>query len=87
MALQSVRLLYPGITQDSDINSGRPIIQRTRIFVDIILDELSSHTSTEDICSEYELQLAQVQAVQQLTPEQIQYIRGYADALENRHWA
>ena len=63
MALQSVRQLYPGITQDPGISRGRPIIQRTRVFVDIILNELSSHTSLEDICAEYELQPAQVQAV------------------------
>jgi uncharacterized protein (DUF433 family) len=39
--------------------------------------------SIEEICHEYELTLEQVKMVKQLNQEQVQYIKGYADALEN----
>src|SRR5439155_12323270 len=65
------------------INSGRPIIEGTRVFVDRIIGHLENGMSMADICQEYDLTPAQVKAVQQLSPEQVQYIKGYADALEN----
>ncbi len=40
--------------------------------------------SPQEICEEYDLTSEQVAAIQQLSPEQVQYIKGYADALENR---
>ncbi len=83
MTLQHVRPLYPGIVQDPGINSGRPVIQGTRVFVDLIIEHLESHMSLDEICQEYALQPTQVQAVQQLAKEQVQYVKGYADALEN----
>ena len=39
--------------------------------------------SIEEICHEYDLTPEQVMAVKQLSQEQVQYIKGYADALEN----
>ncbi len=83
MALHHVRPLYPGIVQDPGINSGRPVLQGTRVFVDLILDHLESHMSVDEICQEYGLQPAQVEAVQHLSQAQVHYVRGYADALEN----
>jgi uncharacterized protein (DUF433 family) len=83
MALQGIRRIAPGIVQDPSINSGRPIIEGTRVFVDRIIGHLESDMSIEEICQEYDLTLGQVEAVKQLSPEQVQYIKGYADALEN----
>ena len=83
MALQGIRKIAPGIVQDSAINSGRPIIEMTLVFVDRIIGHLENGMSSVEICHEYELTPKQVMAVKQLSQEQIQYIKGYADALEN----
>jgi uncharacterized protein (DUF433 family) len=83
MALQGIRRIAPGIVQDPTINSGRPIIEGTRIFVDRIIGHLESGMSIAGICREYDLTPWQVRAVKQLSPEQVLYVKGYADALEN----
>jgi uncharacterized protein (DUF433 family) len=81
MALQRIRNISAGIIQDPAINSGRPIIEGTRVFVDRIIGHLESGMSTTEICQEYDLTPGQVKAVKQLSPEQVQYVKGYADAL------
>lgn len=83
MALQGIRKIAPGIVQDPTINSGRPIIEGTRVFVDRIIGHLEADMSMMDISQEYDLTPEQVKAVQHLSPEQAQYVKGYADALEN----
>ncbi len=83
MALQGIRRISAGIVQDPGINSGRPIIEGTRVFVDRIIGHLESGMSMAEICQEYDLTPQQVKAVKQLSPEQVQYVKGYADALEN----
>ena len=69
--------------QDPTINNGRPIIEGTRVFVDRIIGHLENGMSIAEICYEYDLTPEQVMTVKQLSLEQIQYIKGYADALEN----
>ncbi len=66
----------PGIVQDPTINSGRPIIAGTRIFVDRIPGHIESGMSPAEICQEYDLLPAQVVAVKHLTPEQAAYVKG-----------
>jgi uncharacterized protein (DUF433 family) len=83
MALQGIRSIAAGIVQDPTINSGRPIIEGTRVFVDRIIGHLEAGMSMREISQEYDLTPEQVQAVQHLSPEQVQYVKGYADALEN----
>lgn len=83
MALQGIRKISARIVQDPAINSGRPIIEGTRVFVDRIIGHLESGMSISELCQEYDLTPGQVKAVKQLSPEQIQYVKGYADALEN----
>jgi uncharacterized protein (DUF433 family) len=83
MALQGIRRISAGIVQDPTINSGRPIIEETRVFVDRIIGHLENGMSITEICQEYDLTPEQVKSIQQLSPEQVQYIKGYADALEN----
>ena len=83
MVLQGIRRISPGIVQDLTINSGRPIIEGTRVFVDRIIGHLESGMPLSEIYQEYDLTPEQVEAIKQLSPEQVQYIKGYADALEN----
>ncbi len=83
MALQGIRKISIGIVQDPTINSGRPIIEGTRVFVDRIIGHLENGMSIANICDEYDLTPGQVKAVKQLSPEQVQYVKSYADALEN----
>jgi uncharacterized protein (DUF433 family) len=83
MALQGVRRISLRIVQDPTINSGRPIIEGTRVFVDRLIGHLENGMSTSEICEEYDLTQEQVLAVKQLSLEQVQYVKGYADALEN----
>jgi uncharacterized protein (DUF433 family) len=82
VALQGIRQLSPGIVQDPTINSGRPIIEGTRVFVDRILGHLESGMLLAEISQEYDLTPAQVVAVKHLSSEQVAYVKGYADALE-----
>lgn len=77
MALQGIRKISTGIVQDPAINSGRPIIEGTRVFVDRIIGHLESGMSISELCQEYDLTPAQIKAVKQLSPEQIQYVKGY----------
>jgi uncharacterized protein (DUF433 family) len=74
MALQGIRRIYAGIVQDPSINSGRPIIEGTRVFADRIIGHLENGMSIAEICHEYDLTLEQVQVVKQLSPEQIQFL-------------
>ncbi len=83
MAMQGLRRISAGIVQYPGINSGRPIIEGTRVFVDRIIGHLESGMSIAEICQQYDLTPGKVKAVQQLSPEQVQYVKGYADALEN----
>jgi len=83
MALQRIRRIAPGIVQDPAINSGRPIVEGTRVFVDRLIGHLENEMSSGEICHEYVLTPEQVMAVKQLSQEQVQSIKGYADALEN----
>ena len=77
MALQGIRRISAGIVQDPAINSGRPIIEGTRVFVDRIIGHLESGMSMAEICQEYDLTPEQVKAVKQLSPEQVQYVKGF----------
>jgi uncharacterized protein (DUF433 family) len=83
MAPQGIRRISAGIVQDPAINSGRPIIEGTRVFVDRIIGHLESDMSIAEICQQYDLTPGQVKAVQQLSREQEQYVKGYVNALEN----
>src|SRR5215469_3506662 len=83
MALQGIRRISTGIVQDPTINRGRPIIEGTRVFVDRLIGHFENGMSVEEICQEYDLTLEQVIAVKRMSTEQVQYVKGYADALEN----
>ena len=83
MTLQEIRRISSGVVQDPGINSGRPVVEGTRVFVDLIVGHLENGVSIEEISQEYDLTPLQIDAVRNLSAEQVQYIKGYADALEN----
>jgi uncharacterized protein (DUF433 family) len=53
------------------------------VFVDRIIGHLVHGMTRGEICHEYGLTPERVMAVKQLSQEQVQFIKGYADALEN----
>jgi len=75
MASQGIRRISAGIVQDLTINSGRPIIEGTRVFVDRLIGHLESGMSVGEICQEYDLTPGQVMTVKQLSLEQVQYVK------------
>jgi len=79
----ALRRISAGVVQNLAINSGRPIIEGTRVFVDRIIGHLENGMSMAEICHEYDLAPEQVMVVKQLSSEQVQYVKGYVDALEN----
>lgn len=83
MTLQGIRKISSGVVQDPMINSGRPVVEGTRVFADLIIGHLENGVSIEEISQEYDLTHSQVEAIRHLNVEQVQYIKGYADALEN----
>jgi len=83
MAPQGIRRISAGIVQDPAIISGRPIIEGMRVFVDRIIGHLEGGMSIVEICQQYDLTPGQVKAVQQLSSEHVQCVKGYADALGN----
>jgi uncharacterized protein (DUF433 family) len=74
MALQGIRRISAGIVQDLTINSGRPIIEGTRVFVDRLIGHIESGMTVGEICQEYDLTPEQVMAVKHLSQGQIQYV-------------
>jgi uncharacterized protein (DUF433 family) len=59
MALQ----LSPRIVVDPAIRFGRPVIQGTRVPVDLVLAKLAAGTAAATIADDYELTLDDIQAV------------------------
>ena len=59
--------LYPGISSHQGILGGKPVITGTRVPVDLVLGQLASGMSEEQVSYEYHL-----------TPEQIRAALGYA---------
>ena len=45
--------IAPRIVVDENIRFGRPVIQGTRVPVDLILGKLAAGLSVEELCDEY----------------------------------
>ncbi len=54
--------LYPGVSTDSGILGGKPVIKGTRVPVSLILGQLAGGMSVEEVMYEYYLDLAGIQA-------------------------
>lgn len=50
------------ITADPDIHHGRPVIQGTRVPVEVVLGSLAGGMDVEAICAEYDIEQADVYA-------------------------
>ena len=55
--------LAPRIVVDPAIRFGRPVIQGTRVPVDLVLAKLAAGMAASEIDEDYELALADIQAV------------------------
>ena len=72
--------LAPRITIDEDTRFGRPVIQGTRVPVDLVVGKLAAGLSTEEICAEYGIEREDVlaalaYAVRAVADEQVRAIR------------
>ena len=83
MTVQRIHRISSGVVQDRRISSGCPVVEGTRVFVDQIIGHLENGMPIEEISQEYDLTHSQVEAIRNLNAEQVQYVKGYADALEN----
>jgi uncharacterized protein (DUF433 family) len=64
---------------DPDVRFGKPIIQGTRVPVEIVLAKLSGGMTVEQVCEEYEITVNDVQAAfayaaQVIAREEIQLV-------------
>jgi uncharacterized protein (DUF433 family) len=71
--------LAPHIVVDPDVRFGKPIIQGTRVPVEIVLAKLSGGMTVEQVCEEYEITVNDVQAAfayaaQVIAREEIQLV-------------
>jgi uncharacterized protein (DUF433 family) len=55
--------IAPRISVDESVRFGRPVIQGTRVPVDLVLGKLAGGMSLEEVAGEYELTRDQVLAV------------------------
>ncbi len=56
------REIAPRIVVDSSVRFGRPVIQGTRVPVDLIVAKLAGGMAAADVATEYELSMEDVQA-------------------------
>jgi uncharacterized protein (DUF433 family) len=54
--------LAPGIVVDSEIRFGKPIIEGTRVPVELVIGKLAGGMTIEEIVEEYELTVGDVRA-------------------------
>jgi uncharacterized protein (DUF433 family) len=50
-----MRSIAPRVTVDENVRFGRPVIEGTRVPVELIVAKLAGGMSVEDICDEYEI--------------------------------
>jgi uncharacterized protein (DUF433 family) len=54
--------IVPGVTADSQIAFGKPVIAGTRVPVALVLGQLAGGVAIAELCSEYDLTPEQVRA-------------------------
>jgi len=50
-----MRRIAPRITVDERVRFGRPVIEGTRVPVELVIGKLAGGASIEELCAEYEL--------------------------------
>lgn len=66
-----MREIAPGIIIDPEIQGGRPVIEGTRIPVDLILGKIAGGTTIEELMKEYDLKKEDILAVLQYAAQVI----------------
>lgn len=56
------REIFPGVTVDSQIMHGRPVVAGTRIPVEVVTGELAGGSTFEEIMADYHLTMEQIRA-------------------------
>ncbi len=56
--------LYPGVITDAGILGGKPVIKGTRVPVSLVLGQLASGMSVEEVMYEYYLSQENIDAIQ-----------------------
>ena len=54
--------IAPRIEVDTTIRSGKPVIARTRVPVELVVAKLAGGMSTEEVATEYDLEMADIRA-------------------------
>ena len=54
--------IVPGITADSDVAFGKPVIAGTRLPAAVVIGQLAAGIAEAELCAEYELTPDQVRA-------------------------
>ncbi|MFB6214095.1 MAG: DUF433 domain-containing protein [Candidatus Nanohaloarchaea archaeon] len=49
-----------GVTADPEVMHGKPVIEGTRVPVEVVLDTLAEGVSIEEVCEEFELDRSEV---------------------------
>ncbi len=50
-----MRRIAPRVTVDERIRFGRPVVEGTRVPIDLVIGKLAGGMSIEELCVEYEL--------------------------------
>ena len=56
------REVFPGITVDSAVVHGRPVVAGTRVPAEVVVGELAGGSSFEEVMADYHLTLDQIHA-------------------------
>ena len=54
--------IAPRIEVDTTIRSGKPVIAGTRVPVELVVAKLAGGMSTEEVATEYDLEMADIRA-------------------------
>jgi len=54
--------IFPGITADPQVMHGRPVIEGTRVPIEVVLGELAGGSSFDEIADDYHLTIEQIRA-------------------------
>lgn len=58
-----MKQIAPRITVDEGVRFGRPVIEGTRVTVDLLIGKLAGGMSSEELCVEYDVSREDVLAV------------------------
>ncbi|HCI78371.1 MAG TPA: hypothetical protein DHW02_01620 [Ktedonobacter sp.] len=70
--------LYPGVVADTSLLGGKPVIKGTRVPVTLVLGQLASGMSMEEVMYEYYLSLENIRAALGYAAQQLAQDAVYA---------